>query len=82
MSSADEDIAPSAKKRKLQRACDYCRRKKSKCDGPEMPDHRCSNCQARRIECTYKEPHRGNYPSSYARTLESRLERMEKLMNK
>ncbi|RDX40755.1 hypothetical protein OH76DRAFT_1412738 [Lentinus brumalis] len=82
MSSADEDNLPSAKKRKLQRACDYCRRKKSKCDGPEMPDHRCSNCQARRIECTYKEPHRGNYPSSYARTLESRLERMEKLMNK
>ncbi|KAI0701459.1 fungal-specific transcription factor domain-containing protein [Cerioporus squamosus] len=82
MSSADEDNAPSAKKRKLQRACDYCRRKKSKCDGPEMPDNRCSNCEARRIECTYKEPHRGNYPSSYAKTLESRLERMEKLMNK
>ncbi|RPD69776.1 hypothetical protein L226DRAFT_264291 [Lentinus tigrinus ALCF2SS1-7] len=84
MSSADEDIdsPPYAKKRKLQRACDYCRRKKSKCDGPEMLDNCCSNCKARRIECTYKEPHRGNYPNSYVKNLESRLQRMEKLMDK
>ena len=31
MSSAEEDSLMASKKRKLQRACDYCRRKKSMC---------------------------------------------------
>ena len=30
MSSAEEDSLMASKKRKLQRACDYCRQKKSK----------------------------------------------------
>ncbi|TFK88853.1 hypothetical protein K466DRAFT_53611 [Polyporus arcularius HHB13444] len=83
MSSAEEDNAPFTKKRKLQRACDHCRRKKIKCDGPEKRDNRCSRCEARKTECTYNEPHiKSSYPSSYVENLESRLERMERLMNK
>ncbi|PIL25443.1 transcription factor [Ganoderma sinense ZZ0214-1] len=54
MSSADESAGPTFKKRKLQRACDYCRRKKVADDA--------------------------NY--SYVEELESRLERMERLINK
>ncbi|RPD58806.1 hypothetical protein L226DRAFT_471190 [Lentinus tigrinus ALCF2SS1-7] len=90
MSSADEGNAPLTKKRKLQRACDYCRRKKS--DGPDMPNNRCSRCRARRVECTYKEAFsvRSSYPSRqvasislvYVENLESRLERMERLVSK
>ncbi|KAI1785161.1 fungal-specific transcription factor domain-containing protein [Ganoderma leucocontextum] len=57
MSSADESAIPAFKKRKLQRACDCCRRKKVKCDGPQMPNHRCSRCTARRTECTYLQGH-------------------------
>ncbi|RPD58799.1 hypothetical protein L226DRAFT_471250 [Lentinus tigrinus ALCF2SS1-7] len=80
MSSADEDNAPSTKKRKIQRACDICRRKKS--DGAEKPDNRCSRCVAGRIACTYNDSHsKVTYPRSYVEKLESRVERMERLMN-
>ncbi|PIL25446.1 transcription factor [Ganoderma sinense ZZ0214-1] len=82
MSSPEETTAPSFKKRKLQRACDYCRTKKIKCDGSDMPNNRCSKCISRRMECTYLLGQNNNYPRSYVEDLESRLERMERLMNK
>ncbi|RDX40746.1 hypothetical protein OH76DRAFT_1365731 [Lentinus brumalis] len=78
MSSADEDNTPLTKKRKLQRACDNCRNKKS--DGPQMSHNRCSRCIARRVECTYKQAF--SVILSYVENLESRLERMEQLVNK
>lgn len=94
MSSPDEGTVPILKRRKLQRACDYCRSRKGKhrhfeCmlpqnflrteafissemyvltaavtegslshpgtagDGSRMPNGCCSNCAARRAECTY-----------------------------
>ncbi|RPD72366.1 hypothetical protein L226DRAFT_546928 [Lentinus tigrinus ALCF2SS1-7] len=75
MSSPEEDYddgsVQNAKKRRIQRACDMCRRKKS--DGAQMPNNRCSNCVSYRLECTYIEA---------AKSLETRLEKMEKLLNK
>ncbi|KAM5544366.1 hypothetical protein V8D89_002026 [Ganoderma adspersum] len=82
MSSPEESAVPTFKKRKIQRACDYCRNKKIKCNGSDMPNNRCSKCISRRIECTYLLGQNNNYPRSYVEDLESRLERMEKLMNK
>ncbi|KAM5544332.1 hypothetical protein V8D89_001992 [Ganoderma adspersum] len=82
MSSPEETAPPTLKKRKLQRACDFCRRKKIKCDGSDMPNNRCSKCAARRIDCTYLMGQNNTYPRSYVEDLEGRLERMEKLMNK
>ncbi|KAM5544146.1 hypothetical protein V8D89_002195 [Ganoderma adspersum] len=80
MSSPDETPIPAFKKRKLQRACDYCRRKKS--DGPEMPNNRCSNCMERRAECTYVQgPVRAEFADMYVEDLEGRLERMEKVIS-
>ncbi|TFK84862.1 hypothetical protein K466DRAFT_495789 [Polyporus arcularius HHB13444] len=81
MSSSEEDSPPAmveqAKRKKKQRACDFCRRKKS--DGAEMPDHRCSRCIGQGIECTY-EPINTRPPSkSYVQILENRLQNMEKL---
>ncbi|RDX43515.1 hypothetical protein OH76DRAFT_1487785 [Lentinus brumalis] len=59
MSSPEEDYddgsAQNAKKRRIQRACDMCRRKKIRCDGAQMPNNRCSNCVSYRLECTYVE---------------------------
>ncbi|RPD54024.1 hypothetical protein L227DRAFT_512443 [Lentinus tigrinus ALCF2SS1-6] len=79
---AEEDTSPAvaaeqAKRKKKQRACDFCRRKKS--DGAEMPDHRCSRCIGQGIECTY-EPINTRPPSkSYVQILENRLQNMERL---
>ena len=42
-----------SKKRKVERACDFCRRRKARCDGPRMPDNVCSNCNTNARSCTY-----------------------------
>ena len=41
------------KKRNVDRACDGCRRRKTRCDGPKMPDNVCTNCVQNRKICTY-----------------------------
>ncbi|KAL0065404.1 Gypsy retrotransposon integrase-like protein 1 [Marasmius tenuissimus] len=48
----DDDGAPY-KKRRLQNACDECRRRKIKCDSANMPGNVCSNCLAFRTQCTH-----------------------------
>ncbi|KAG6370771.1 hypothetical protein JVT61DRAFT_10973 [Boletus reticuloceps] len=90
MSSAEEDyndvdnpstLVPGSKKRRVQRACDTCRRKKS--DGSQMPGNRCSNCIAYSFECSYIEAaKKRGPPKGYVESLENRLEKMEKLLQK
>ncbi|KAF8486393.1 fungal-specific transcription factor domain-containing protein [Russula ochroleuca] len=105
MSSAEEDIGDtepntsrSAKKRRVQRACDVCRRKKS--DGSQMPGNKCSNCAAYNFDCKYEEAAKKRGPpkgcvdcseanlylptlaSRYVESLESRLEKMESLLQR
>jgi hypothetical protein len=41
------------KRRRIDRACDTCRRRKTKCDGPKMPDNVCTNCLQTKKSCTY-----------------------------
>src|SRR5260221_10498835 len=45
--------SPVPKKRNVERACDDCRRRKTRCDGPKMPDNVCTNCVQNRKICTY-----------------------------
>jgi len=51
--SPHQDSAVAFKKRKIERACDSCRRKKTKCDGPKMADGICTNCIQTQKSCTY-----------------------------
>ncbi|KAJ7134484.1 fungal-specific transcription factor domain-containing protein [Mycena epipterygia] len=44
------------KQRRPQRSCDFCRQRKTRCDGPNMPDGHCSNCLAFGSACTYLQP--------------------------
>lgn len=46
-------IAGNNAKARLERACDLCRRRKTKCDGPSAPDNICSNCLQNNQSCTY-----------------------------
>ncbi|KZV94714.1 hypothetical protein EXIGLDRAFT_748493 [Exidia glandulosa HHB12029] len=114
MSSAEEDYndnedgnSPTGdearnKKRKVQRACDVCRRKKIRCmpptaaerrnvaltnartgDGGQMPNNRCSNCIAYSFDCTYVEAaKKRGPPKGYVESLENRLDKMEKLLQR
>ncbi|KAF8226986.1 hypothetical protein L208DRAFT_1406132 [Tricholoma matsutake] len=71
------------KKRRIQRACDICRRKKIRCDGVQMPGNRCSNCISYSLKCTYVEAaKKRGPPKGYVEALESRLEKMDKLLRK
>ncbi|TFK49793.1 hypothetical protein OE88DRAFT_1755750 [Heliocybe sulcata] len=85
MSSADEEGQAESeqlsKKRRVQRACDICRRKKS--DGAQMPGNRCTNCTTYNMECTYIEAaKKRGPPKGYVESLENRLEKMERLLGK
>ncbi|EPQ52470.1 hypothetical protein GLOTRDRAFT_117339 [Gloeophyllum trabeum ATCC 11539] len=86
MSSADEDGHENeqfAKKRRVQRACDVCRRKKIRCDGAQVSGNRCTNCATYNIECTYVEAaKKRGPPKGYVESLENRLEKLEKLLGK
>lgn len=66
-----------------QRACDICRRKKIKCEGP-MNSHsasKCQHCSENGWECTYVEAAKKRGPSKgYIETLEQRCKRLEKAL--
>ncbi|EIW83333.1 hypothetical protein CONPUDRAFT_102063 [Coniophora puteana RWD-64-598 SS2] len=71
------------KKRKIERACDACRRRKTKCDGPRMPDNICTNCIQNRKTCSYVEASKPRGPpKAYITSLEDRLEKMEALLRR
>jgi hypothetical protein len=46
-------IAGNNVRARQERACDLCRRRKTKCDGPSAPDKICSNCVQGNQSCTY-----------------------------
>ncbi|KAI9455319.1 fungal-specific transcription factor domain-containing protein [Lactarius psammicola] len=71
------------KKRNVERACDDCRRRKTRCDGPKMPDNVCTNCVQNRKICTYVEASKPRGPpKAYVTSLEDRVEKMEVLLKR
>ncbi|KAJ7657176.1 fungal-specific transcription factor domain-containing protein [Mycena polygramma] len=86
MSSNEEDYAEEfhrGKKRRVQRACDVCRRRKSRCDGSQVPGDKCTICIEARLECTYigAAPKRAG-PEAYIASLEKRLAESEALVRR
>ncbi|KAI0250357.1 fungal-specific transcription factor domain-containing protein [Lactifluus subvellereus] len=72
-----------SKKRNIERACDDCRRRKTRCDGPKMPDNVCTNCVQNRKICTYLEASKPRGPpKAYVTNLEDRMEKMEALLKR
>ncbi|KAJ7079144.1 fungal-specific transcription factor domain-containing protein [Mycena belliarum] len=52
------------KKRRLQRSCDYCRKRKIRCDSANMPNGRCSGCVSFNAPCMHSEPPRKRGPKN------------------
>ncbi|KZT07889.1 uncharacterized protein LAESUDRAFT_724354 [Laetiporus sulphureus 93-53] len=78
-----ESSSQHVKKRRIQRACDSCRRKKIRCDGTRLPSNKCSNCATFNYDCTFVETAKKRGPSKeYVEGLENRLDHMEKLLRK
>ncbi|KAI9717736.1 MAG: hypothetical protein M1812_004465 [Candelaria pacifica] len=69
-----------AKRRRIARACDMCRKKKIKCDG-KMPA--CTHCINYKTECIFTQVEKKRNPpkgAKYIEGLENRLGRMESLL--
>ncbi|KAJ5390048.1 uncharacterized protein N7496_001116 [Penicillium cataractarum] len=74
------DDANDAKRRRIARACDMCRKKKIKCDG-KMP--KCSHCINYKTDCVFTQVEKKRNPpkgAKYIEGLENRLGRMESLL--
>ncbi|KAF8172539.1 fungal-specific transcription factor domain-containing protein [Mycena galopus ATCC 62051] len=80
MSSDEEQLNAAPKKRRVQRACDMCRKKKLAGDGLRMSEKKCTNCIENGVACTFA----GALAKrrSYVDALEARLELTEKLLRK
>ncbi|KAJ6522876.1 fungal-specific transcription factor domain-containing protein [Mycena capillaripes] len=72
----DEQELHQGKKRRLERACDVCRRRKS--DGTQMRGDKCTRCLDGNLDCTYSEIAPKRLPTqNYVDSLEARLEQSE-----
>ncbi|KAG9242088.1 fungal-specific transcription factor domain-containing protein [Calycina marina] len=74
----DESI--EAKRRRIARACDECRRKKIKCDG-QAPS--CGHCTNTRTACLFTQVEKKKNPpkgAKYIEALENRVGRMETIL--
>ncbi|KAF8664366.1 hypothetical protein AX16_000738 [Volvariella volvacea WC 439] len=78
---ATDQPPAQAKQRKVDRACDACRRRKTRCDGPRMANNVCSNCLQLGKPCTYVEASKPRGPpKAYITGLEDRMEMLEALL--
>ncbi|KAK8100303.1 hypothetical protein PG999_010677 [Apiospora kogelbergensis] len=69
-----------AKRRRIARACDMCRKKKIKCDG-KLPS--CTHCINYKTDCVFTQVEKKRNPpkgAKYIEGLENRLGRMESLL--
>ncbi|KAJ9112248.1 hypothetical protein QFC22_006332 [Naganishia vaughanmartiniae] len=79
----EEDEDQDNKRRRVQRACDACRRKKIRCDGAAAGKRNvtCSNCIESKVACTYVEAaKRRGPPPGYTEALEWKISRFEDLL--
>ncbi|CEH18760.1 TRANSCRIPTION FACTOR PDR1-RELATED [Ceraceosorus bombacis] len=76
-----EDEDADGKRRRVQRACDSCRKKKVKCNGLGQGETKCTNCATYGHECTFLDAaKRRPPPRAYVDALEARMDRMEELL--
>ncbi|KAJ7066641.1 fungal-specific transcription factor domain-containing protein [Mycena amicta] len=82
--SSDDDVRQldddrAQKRRNVVRACDLCRKKKIRCDGPNMSQ--CSSCAAYGYDCTYVEAaKKRGPPKAYIEKMEIRIQKIERLL--
>ncbi|KAJ7496334.1 fungal-specific transcription factor domain-containing protein [Mycena galericulata] len=76
--SSNGDIESASRKKRAQRPCDMCRRKKRRCDGGNP----CGHCTQHEFSCTYQQRaiQRVSAATSYVQSLENRLQTVESLL--
>ncbi|KAJ3506007.1 hypothetical protein NLJ89_g7113 [Agrocybe chaxingu] len=88
MSSPEEDgtgrdAVHTERPKKRPRACDACRRKKVRCNGPENPGIECTSCINGKVKCTYVEESQRRVPTKkYVASLEDRITDLDRILRK
>ncbi|KDQ57029.1 hypothetical protein JAAARDRAFT_35629 [Jaapia argillacea MUCL 33604] len=78
--STEPQSAEASVKKRSSRACDQCRRTKSKCESPQDGGP-CKNCAAAAIACTFLGPtHKRGPPKGYIHALEQRWYQAEAIL--
>ncbi|KAF7353676.1 hypothetical protein MVEN_01052500 [Mycena venus] len=73
---------PRSKPRRAQAACDICRIRKIRCDSAQMPGNRCTHCTTFSLDCTHADLIKTlTSANGYVTALESRVEKMERLLS-
>lgn len=77
--SPDDQLPPRAKRNKVSRACDECRRKKIRCDAGETdPAPTCSNCKRTGAPCKFSRTPMKRGPSKgYIKELADKINTLE-----
>ncbi|EAU83086.2 hypothetical protein CC1G_11170 [Coprinopsis cinerea okayama7 len=82
--SPAEERSKAPRKRRLQGACDTCRKRKVKCDRAIMPNNICSNCLDTGLECIHTSMRRKNKEAQreHIKQLEDRIQMLEEQLQK
>ncbi|KAI9494489.1 fungal-specific transcription factor domain-containing protein [Zychaea mexicana] len=84
VTEADQTSAdiPRAKRSRAKRSCDLCRKRKTRCNADVVQP--CNTCQSAGVQCEFlvEQKKRGPNARNYVGTLESRLKRLEGLLQK
>ncbi|TRM68894.1 fungal-specific transcription factor domain-containing protein [Schizophyllum amplum] len=70
LSSNDQDML---RRKKASRACDYCRKRKARCDADPLSGRTCMNCSLNSVECTFDDTMKVRFPSA----LQSRMAELQ-----
>ncbi|KAJ7091102.1 fungal-specific transcription factor domain-containing protein [Mycena epipterygia] len=74
---------PRSKQRRIQGACDVCKKRKIRCDSAQMPGNRCTHCITTGVDCTHADVMKTlSSARGYVAALEARVEKLERLLNK
>ncbi|RPD78524.1 hypothetical protein L226DRAFT_503037 [Lentinus tigrinus ALCF2SS1-7] len=80
-SGASPSVHDQGKSQRIAKACDKCRKSKSKCDPAPSEGEPCKSCAASGSECTYTAPSfRRGPPKGYIQALEHRLHQVESVL--
>ncbi|KAK6969046.1 Zn(2)-C6 fungal-type domain-containing protein [Favolaschia claudopus] len=82
-SSPESHPIPSqGKRRRLQPACDHCRRRRTRCNGIQATTNKCSKCAGDNVPCTYVGSDTGCSRTKSISTLETQLAESEALVRR
>ncbi|TRM69411.1 fungal-specific transcription factor domain-containing protein [Schizophyllum amplum] len=88
--SSEDDLdhlgpIPGSKKRRLPRACDNCRKRKTKCDSSQTLSGKCTSCVTLGTECEHTLPVKKRGPQkkrTYVDDLEDKVRMLEDVIRK